>query len=265
MLNPPVVLAYHGIADVRPTHDPVRLFVPPEQLAGNVRRLQARGYGFLKISDFAERLSAGEDLRQTCALTFDDGTEDHYSVLPDVLRSLGVPGSVYVCRNLMGEPYPWSAPESGVRLMTAEQAVELARDPLIELGSHTNDHTVLADASEDEAYKVMVASKETLEDLLQVEMKSFCYPRCFFSAGCPAAAERAGHTNAVTCGPRGDWSPFTLRRESMHTPDGPVTFEVKTRGLYRGLVDMPPARFARWATRAFRHRAERRDGSGPGR
>ena len=37
--------------------------------------------------------------------------------------------------------------------MTAEQAVELARDPLIELGSHTNDHTVLADASEDEAYR----------------------------------------------------------------------------------------------------------------
>ena len=31
---------------------------------------------------------------------------------------------------------------------------------------------------------------------------------------------------------RGSWDPFELKRESLHTPDGPVTFALKSRGLY---------------------------------
>jgi hypothetical protein len=42
----------------------------------------------------------------------------------------------------------------------------------------------------------------------------------------------------------------------MHTPDGRVTFELKSRGLYYRLRTTPPARLARWATRRYRHRSE---------
>ena len=73
--RPPVVLGYHGIADVDPRHDPVRLFVraavpPPRRSA----RLQTRGYRFLTMAAFAQALAAGGELAGTCALTFDDGT-----------------------------------------------------------------------------------------------------------------------------------------------------------------------------------------------
>jgi hypothetical protein len=103
----------------------------------------------------------------------------------------------------------------------------------------------------------MANCKQVLEDWLGTAVPSFCYPRCVYSSACPEAARRSGYSNAVTCGPRGGWQPFELKRESLHTPDGALTFALKSRGLYYGVRDLPPARLARGATRSFRHRAER--------
>lgn len=252
----PVVLAYHGIADIDPRHDPVRLFVGPERFHRQVLRLQARGYRFLTMAMFAAALAAG-DTTGICALTFDDGTLDHLTTLAPLLNALGVPGTVYVCPGLFGKPYPWCDPQAGVRLMDADEVVELSRDPLVEIGSHTIDHTVLGEASAEEAYREMATSKERIEDLLEEPVASFCYPRCFYSPACPDAARRAGYTSAVTCGRRGSWDPFELRRESLHTPDGPITFELKSRALYWSVRETPLVRLARSTTRAYRHRRER--------
>jgi peptidoglycan/xylan/chitin deacetylase (PgdA/CDA1 family) len=254
---PPVILGYHGIADVEPRHDPVRLFVSPARLRAQIRRLQRRGYRFLTMAAFAEELAAGGPPARTCALTFDDGTEDHLTELRPLLEELGVPGTVYVCPGLYGEAYPWCDPSAGIRMMTAEEVAELARSPLVEIGSHTLRHTVLETASAEEAYREMATCKQVLEDSLGVEIPSFCYPRCAYSPACPDAARRSGYSNAVTCGRRGGWQPFELKRESFHTPDGAVTFALKSRGLYYGLRDAPPARLSRWATRPIRHRSER--------
>ena len=257
MRRPPVVLAYHGIAEVDPRHDPVRLFVPPDALRRQVTRLQNRGYRFLTMAAFAEGLATGGELAATCALTFDDGTEDQLANLAPLLEELSVPGTVYVCPGLFGKPYPWADAAARVRFMTGAETLELASHPLVEIGSHTIDHTVLGDASAEEAYHEMATCKERLEQFLGRPVPSFCYPRCVYSRACPGAARRAGYTSAVTCGPRGSWDPFELKRESLHTPDGWITFELKSRGVYRELRATPPGRLARWATRPYRHRSER--------
>jgi peptidoglycan/xylan/chitin deacetylase (PgdA/CDA1 family) len=254
LYRPPLVLGYHGIADVDPRHDPVRLFVSPDRLRGQIERLRSRGYRFVTASDFAARLSNRAELRATCALTFDDGVEDS---LPAVLEALQVPGTIYVCPGLTGKAYPWASEECGIRLMSAERVGELARSPLIEIGSHTNEHTVLEDAGFEDAYEEMTSSKSALEEMIGAPVLSFAYPRCRYSDACPGAARKAGYTNAVTCGPRGSWDPHELRRETIHTPDGRVTFALKARGAYYGLKGLPPARLARWVTRPIRHRAER--------
>ncbi|MGG7377263.1 polysaccharide deacetylase family protein, partial [Escherichia coli] len=84
----------------------------------------ARGYRFLTMAAFADALAAGHDLTATCALTFDDGTEDHLTVLAPLLTELGVPGTVYVCPGLFGTDYPWGG---STRFMTEEEVLELAR------------------------------------------------------------------------------------------------------------------------------------------
>jgi peptidoglycan/xylan/chitin deacetylase (PgdA/CDA1 family) len=261
-LRPPVVLGYHGIARVRAEDDPVWLFVPPDKLERQIARMKRRGYRFVTMTDFARRLTAGEDLTATCALTFDDGTLDQLEALAPLLRSMGdLPGTVYVCPGLLGQPYPWAGADAGVRFMDEDELHELAGFPNIEIGSHTINHTVLETASGEEAYREMSSCKERLEEMLNRPVPSFCYPRCRYSPACPDAAERAGYTSAVTCGPRGSWTPFELKREVIHSPDGSLTFELKARGLYQSLVDLPPTRLARWATRAYRHRSSQFEAS----
>jgi peptidoglycan/xylan/chitin deacetylase (PgdA/CDA1 family) len=248
------VLAYHGIAEIPSPHDPARLFVSPWRFRAQVRSLIRRRYRFLRISEFARLLRAGSKLRDTCVLTFDDGSDDNATTLAPILRELGIPATLYVCPGLLGRHYPWTEPEAGVRFMTEEMLVELSRDPLIEIGSHTREHAVLADATAEEAHREMAASKRELEAMLGLEVSGFAYPRCNYSSACPSAAERAGYTSAVTCGKRGGWDPFQLRREAVRRDDGPLAFALKSRGLHRRVRDLEAVDLAARVTQPYRHR-----------
>lgn len=245
-----MILGYHGIADVDPRHDPLKLYVSPESLGSHVRSMQDRGYRFVTMSEFADRLR--EDAtppRGIGALTFDDGTSDHATLLPGLLAELGVPGTVYVCPGLAGAPYPWTDAEAGLRFMTEPELVELARDPLVEIGAHTNEHHELHEADAEMALREMADCKETLEALLGGEVGSFCYPRCHYSEAARESAKRAGYKSAVTCGMRGSWDPFALKREVLHGDDGPLVAAMRLRGRYAGAGAGPPARALRWMAR----------------
>jgi peptidoglycan/xylan/chitin deacetylase (PgdA/CDA1 family) len=254
MMRPPVILAYHVIADVSREHDPDLLAVAPELFERQLARLARRGYSFVTVRELAARL--GEAGRRPpagiCAVTFDDGSEDNATVVPDLLRSLGVPATMYVCPGMFGRPHPFLNPASGVRIMTEDQMRELAASPEIEIGSHTTDHTELATAGEDEALRLLRESKLTLERLLGAPVHSFAYPRCRYSAGAVRAAREAGFTSAVTCGPRGSWHPYELRREYVVHGDGGLTFELKTRGIFRLVRTSAPGRALAHATRRMR-------------
>ena len=258
MATPPLILAYHGINEIPSRYDGRRLFVTPKRFSSQVRSLVRRRYRFVRMSELAARLHAGSDLQGLCALTFDDGSEDNATTLAPILRALGVPATLYICPGLLGRPYPWCAPEAGLRFMTADAVRGLSRDDLIEIGSHTREHPLLTTATAEEAYREMASSKQDLEELLDLEVSSFAYPHCKYSPACPAAAERAGYTSAVTCGERGGWKPFELRREGVGRDDGPLTFALKVRGLYRR-----PSRSAGGGpgrarvTRPYRHRRRR--------
>jgi peptidoglycan/xylan/chitin deacetylase (PgdA/CDA1 family) len=250
----PLVLAYHGVGDVPRRLDPHGLTVPADQLRREVRRLRARGYEFVKQAEFARRLHAGETLDSVCSLTFDDGTEDYHSTLPALLEELDVPATFFVCPALLGQPYPFLDPEAGVRFMTRDELLEVAADPRVEIGSHTRTHVKLGGATGEEAYSELAASKRDLEDILGRAVPSFAFPNCEYSPEAPAAAERAGHTSAVTCAGRGGLTPYELSRESPSPVDGRIVFELRARGWFHGLRDAPPMRLARRALRPIRHR-----------
>ena len=242
----PLILGYHGIGEVELKHDPFQLYVRPETLISHVRILQRRGYEFVTMSRFADlQAEQGAPPRGVVALTFDDGTMDHATVLPGVLAELGVPGTVFVCPGLSGEPYPWADAGDGIFFMTEQQLVELARHPNIEIGAHTNEHHELHEADEATALEEMTACKSTLESLLGIEIVSFCYPRCHYSEGAAKAAARAGFKSAVTCGLWGSWDPYELKREVIHSRDGRFVFAMKERGSFSGLGRSLPARVVR--------------------
>ncbi|HMJ00636.1 MAG TPA: polysaccharide deacetylase family protein [Gaiellaceae bacterium] len=249
----PLVLAYHGLGRVSRSLDPHNLMVPRESFVAQVERLRARGYGFVTLSEFARRLVESGLPEGVCALTFDDGSVDGVDVLPDTLEALGVPATVFVCPGLLGRPHPFLAPEAGIRLMDAAEIKQIAALPLFEIGSHTLTHADLSSAGPEQAYDEMASSKSALEELISQTVQTFAYPGCAYSSACPEAAERAGYLAAVTCGARGDWRPFELRRESVDSLDGRVSFALKSRGLFHPLAASPPGQLARRIARPFRH------------
>jgi peptidoglycan/xylan/chitin deacetylase (PgdA/CDA1 family) len=251
--RPWVVLAYHAVADVSLEHDPDRLVQPPDVLEWQLRTLVKRGYEFVTASEFARRLWAGAPLDGACAVTFDDGTTDNLTVLPEILRPLGIPATVFACPGLLGEDDPYIAPGSGLRIMTADELREVASLGF-EIGAHTNRHVDLADASPEYAYAEMSSCKHALEDLLGTPVETFAYPYCRYSAACPGAAERAGYIAAYTCGGRGGKLPFELHREMMDNRDGRIVWALKARRRYHETLRLPPVRLAVAARRALRDR-----------
>jgi len=251
--RPPLVLAYHCVNHVAPEHDPSALVVAPGRFRQQVEGLLHRGYEFVSVTEFASRLTASGPPAGVCALTFDDGSDD--GILLEILSELGLSATLYVCPGLLGQPHPWLRPESGIRLMSIDTLRHASRLPHIEIGSHTNTHVDLRAATLEEAYRELSSSRQALEDLLARPVSSFAYPFCHYSPASPAAAERAGYRSAVTCGGRGGWVPFELRRETIDRWDGRLSFALKSRGAAHVMLR---SRLGRLAIRVRRDLLERK-------
>ncbi len=252
--RPPLVLAYHALGSHDAALDPHNLMVEPARFREQMRILARRGYRFVALREFARRLSAAESLAGICALTFDDGTLDNLQVLAPILAELSLPATVFVCPGLLGDPHFAMPAQSGVRLMDAGELRELARSPLIEIGSHTDRHRNLSRASAEDATAEMARSKQALEDLLRQPIVAFAYPECGYSPACPDAARGAGYEVAVTCGGRGGLERFALARESVDSLDRRLSFELKSRRLFWPLRRSRLGRLARVASNPIRHR-----------
>ena len=143
--------------------------------------LKRRGYSFLPLTDFAASLEKDAPPNGVCALTFDDGTVDNVELLLPLLTEMELPATVFVCPGLLGRDHFAMPLSARTRLMNVEELLRLASSPLVEIGSHTNLHADLSHASEEDAYKDMVTSKQELERLLQRPVNTFAYPKCGYS------------------------------------------------------------------------------------
>jgi peptidoglycan/xylan/chitin deacetylase (PgdA/CDA1 family) len=248
----PLILHYHSVGDVPRSLDPHNLVIDPDQLDAQLTTIIELGYRIVPARELISSLSARRAER-LCALTFDDGTLDNLTILPEILRRFDASATVYVCPGLLGLPHHAIPPEARVRLMTADELRDLAADERFELGSHTLAHTDLADATHEYALSEMSTSKAVLEELIGKPVQAFAYPYCTYSLACPEAARLAGYSSAVTCGRRGGWEPFELRRVSPNRLDSRLSFWLRTHYLYDGLWASPPGRAARWPLRQWRH------------
>ena len=102
-------------------------------------------------------------------------------------------------------------------MMSWEQLRAL-RDAGHEIGSHSLRHPILPRCGDVELEREVAGSKALLEERLQVEIPSFCYPNGDYDARVAAAVERAGYRQAVTTGGgpnRRGTPPFELGRCDM--------------------------------------------------
>lgn len=82
--------------------------------------------------------------------------------------------------------------------ITSRQLIDISNNPLFEIGSHTLTHPILRDIEGKQAWNEISTSKIELEELIQKDVKSFCYPRGRYNADIISMVKKAGYVYART-------------------------------------------------------------------
>lgn len=233
---PPLILAYHGVSDVPAHLDPEGLFISPQQLRGQIRRLRRWGYAFATFGELAADIRPGR-----VALTFDDGLLDNLEQLAPILREEGARATSFVTTGWMGQPHP-SVPYA--RIMTADEVGELHRAG-VEVGAHTVTHPDLRTLSFEAARDEVRDSREQLEDIIGAPVDVFAYPFGFANATAIEAAGAAGVRAACRVAAQGSWDePLNLPRQDTNTKSA-IGLWLKRHDRYERLMRHRPAKALR--------------------
>jgi len=249
----PLVLAYHGVAKVRVRDDPSLLFVAPDDLVAQLRRLRRWGYELLPFSEFAARVRA-RDADGCASLTFDDGFVDNLETLAPLLEAEKAPATVFVPTGWLGQAHPY-APQT--RVMTADE-VRALHHRGVEIGAHTHDHPDLTSLEGDAMLDELRRGKRELEELLGEPVETLAYPFGRADDDTREAARAAGFAAACRTSGDGNWSdPLDIPRQDMTNASTMLGLRLKRDDRYEALVHRLPFRAARSLRRRFLSRAGR--------
>ncbi len=248
----PVVLCYHGVGRTSTAEDPHFLRVPPGRFRAQVELLLNADYRFVRVSELGAQIRDGGSLHGLAALSFDDGWEDNHGVVLPILRSYGVPATVFVTTGLIAKPNPWT--RDGARMMNVDQLCELVAAGF-EIGAHTVSHPDLSRLDQATCLQEMTESRDTLAQIVGQSIDSFAYPYCAYGPAAVAAAQEAGFEVAVTCHGRGSWRQWEVKRAAITGKDGLLSFLLKIHYRYDPLFNSPAGRTVRELTRSTRSHA----------
>jgi peptidoglycan/xylan/chitin deacetylase (PgdA/CDA1 family) len=192
----PPVLMYHSISPSAEP-DPHRLRVHPARLDRHLRLLRRLGRRGVSLTELVRAVDRGE-ADGLVGLTFDDGYTDFLDHAVPVLERYGMTGTVYVVAGRMGGQNEW---DTGPRfdIMDAARVRDVAAAGQ-EVGSHTVTHARLAGIDAATLAAEVGDSKRVLEDVLQAEVPSFCYPYGSYDEAAADAVRAAGYDNACVTG-----------------------------------------------------------------
>jgi peptidoglycan/xylan/chitin deacetylase (PgdA/CDA1 family) len=190
------ILCYHAV-------DPAwsaSLSVSPENFHSHLQWLRRRR----RIVDLRAALgTVGTRYalpRRAVALTFDDGFRSVYEHVFPILRSTGVPATIFVVANtLLPSPQiadwvddPTDAPP---RTMSAAEVREMHEAGLL-IGSHSASHRDLTQLSYEECLEDLLRSRHIIQDAVGAPVDLLAYPRGRHDDHVRRAARRAGFAYA---------------------------------------------------------------------
>ncbi len=165
-----VTLMYHFIGEV-PSPDQFAFTISQEHFIKQLDFLQEHGYTSISTQDILHAYQTGHThMQKPVLLTFDDATQDHYTVLFPILKTHKVHALIFVITDFVGKP----------GYMTWQQMQEMQQSGLVEFGSHTCSHRRLRELPQEQIIQEITQSKKVLEENLHQPIHCFCYP---FGAG----------------------------------------------------------------------------------
>lgn len=228
------ILMYHRVRD--DGCDP-HMSVSPENFEKQIRFV-AKNYDVISLSELLRRQELKvANTRDTLVITFDDGFKDNFDNAYPILKKYSTAATIFLIAGAIGKD----------EMMLNESEIREMQSHLVEFGSHTVTHPILATLPAQVATAEIVDSKRMLQQLLQQEVNLFAYPKgkknVHYTPAIKSIVQKAGYSAAV-CTDNGvvtlESDPFELNRIGIR--NFPM-FVVKTR--ISGIFESLPVRFFR--------------------
>lgn len=198
-----------------------------------MRMLQQAGYTAITFDTLAQARAGQRVLPlKPVLLTFDDGYANLRSNVHPLLRKMAFPYTVFLVSDKIGQTNDWVAAEGyePTPLLPWDEILQMQSEGGVEFGAHTATHPHLSHLSSDAARHELQASKEALEQRLQREVTTLCYPYGSHDVATVELARKAGYTQAVTTEfgrVRPEDDPLRLPRISVyHVPPLSLTYGI---------------------------------------
>ena len=187
-----------------------------------------------------QTLTAGQ---RHVAVTVDDAFVSFcQNGLPELVKRR-MPVVVFVPTAYLGRKVEWGMEEvmasPDEQIITAAELKDLAKNPLVQIGSHTANHRNLTLLNDTEAMKELSESKEFLERTLGCPVNSISFPYGAFSPRHLKMAADLGYTSWFTTSPAcltGKIEAGLIGRVRVDPYDSPLEFKLKSAGAYRWQV-----------------------------
>lgn len=187
------ILVYHRIEPYQGGRR--SLYVSPATFEGQMRFLLRRGYRAVTLDRVRAMLDAGRIEPKTFSVTFDDGYRNNRDHAYPILRTLGIPATVFVTAGAVGRErgYPYMPP--ALHLSSADIA---AIGDVFAIGAHTVNHPDLSTSSPAVVAAEVADSRRILERVSGQPVTHFCYPFGAVFDGYVATLSSAGFRTACT-------------------------------------------------------------------
>ncbi|OGH27959.1 MAG: hypothetical protein A3E12_02580 [Candidatus Levybacteria bacterium RIFCSPHIGHO2_12_FULL_39_9] len=183
------IFLYHYVEYVKNDPKKENFATPPNVLQAQIKTLKTAGYTFVAPDDLIKDLLGELVLpKKIIILSFDDGYSDFYTDVFPILKKEKVKAVVYVVANFLNQE----------NYLSTFQVKEIAKSSLVEIGSHTLNHTWLKDINKKTAEYEIAQSKKVLEDMTGLSVNSFAYPYGALDRRTINMVKNAGYTNAVS-------------------------------------------------------------------
>jgi len=195
---------YHMISDHLPKKQSKfnRLRVKPVEFEKQLKWLSKNGWKSFTLSELVQLNVIPS---KSVVITFDDGYEDNYTEAFPLLQKYNFKATIYVVVNRFNKNWATdkdlnkSSDElNQEKMLSNEQLKEMINSGLIEIGSHTLDHSNLPSLSKEEKEKQILESKSKLESVFSITCKSFAYPFGFFDGEDISLVEKSSYLNGTT-------------------------------------------------------------------
>ncbi|MFO0787781.1 MAG: polysaccharide deacetylase family protein [Phycisphaerales bacterium] len=215
------VLMYHHIREPLPSDGPAaRFIVSPTAFGAQLDYLRANGYTAIDTTRLADAILRGARLPEKPVLiTFDDGWQEHATIVLPMLRERGMVGVFFIHTGAPGE-------EPG-SYVSWTQVCELEESGM-DVESHTIGHPSLPAVDSAVCEHELRESRRVLELKLQRPVLAVAYPFGDFTEREIEAARRAGYQVAFSTevGLRQD-APMELHRTIVTSTDTIDDFAIK--------------------------------------